>query len=88
LDFTNHVWSLEQIVGLLGHAMPEAVGVMLRWLALILAWYGLGLVLLYVTDVSEKRRYRGRVGLRRLLLHGLFLLPITALISIYIPFYI
>jgi hypothetical protein len=60
---------------------------MLHRLALILAWYLLGLFLLYVTDVGEKRRYRGQAGLRRLLIHGLLLLPIIALVSIYVPSY-
>jgi hypothetical protein len=55
------------------------------WSALILFWYGLCLFLLYVSDVGEDRRYRGRAGLRRLLLHGLLLLPIAAVVSIYVP---
>ena len=58
---------------------------MLHRLAGFLAWYGVGLFVLYLTDVGENKRYRGRVGLRRLLLHGVFLLPITALAAIYIP---
>lgn len=58
---------------------------MLWWSGLTLLWYGLGLFLLHVTDVGEERRYRGRAGLRRLLLHGLLLLPIVAVVSIYVP---
>ena len=55
------------------------------WSALILFWYGSCLFLLYVSDVGEDRRYRGRAGLRRLLLHGLLPLPIIAVVSIYVP---
>jgi hypothetical protein len=60
----------------------------LRRLALIVAWYVASLFLLYVTDVGEKRRYRDRAGLKRLLLHGLLLLPITALVAMYTSSYI
>jgi len=61
---------------------------MLHRLALILAWYVCCLFFLYVTDVGEEKRYRGRAGLKRLLLHGVFVLPIAALVSIYVPFFI
>jgi hypothetical protein len=57
-------------------------------LALILAEYGLTLFLLYGTDVGEKKRYRGLAGLKRLLLHGLLVLPIAVLVAIYVPFFI
>ncbi len=58
---------------------------MLHRLAGFLAWYGVGLFLLYLIDSGENKRYRGWVGLRRLLLHGAFMLPITALIATYTP---
>ena len=58
---------------------------MIWWSALTLLWFGAGLFLLYESDVGEKRRYRGRAGLRRLLLHGLLLLPIIAVVAIYVP---
>lgn len=55
------------------------------WLVLILWWYGWGLFVLYVSDVGENRRYRGRAGLRDILLHGLLFLPIAALVAIFVP---
>ncbi len=58
---------------------------MFHWLIRFLVGYGISLLLLYTTDVGENKRYRDRVGLRRLLLHGLVILPITILVGIYVP---
>ena len=60
----------------------------LRRFVVILAEYGICLFFLYCLDVGEEKRYRGRAGLKRLLLHGLFVLPIAILVAIYVPFFI
>jgi hypothetical protein len=83
--FKFGVW--RNLVGLLEQVATGGRRMILHRLALALVCYGSGLFLLYLTDTGEKRRYRGRAGLRRLLLHGLFLLPIVVLVTIYIPAY-
>jgi len=57
----------------------------LLYVALLFFMYGTTVFALYGLDVGEKRWYQGRAGMKRMLLHGLVLLPIALLWAIYGP---
>jgi len=59
-----------------------------HYLVLILMAYLCCMFLLWVTDgsIGEKKKYKGRPGLKRLLLHGLYALPVAVLVLLFVPY--